>query len=336
MTFAYSDGRRIMDKVLRLGIIGLGRRWQKRYKPALRVLRGRFEVTVLCDQVQERAVREAKRMACDAAAGPTQLLERQDVDAVLFLDAQWFRLWPLERACQMGKPVFCCCSLEWDEAHADAVLRQVQESQVPVVMEMAPRFLPVTARLRSLFEGELGAPRLLLCDVVHSRQVPTRCELTRTPERSPVASLVGGTGITLLDWCAGLLQGEPVNVTARSLEPIGFSSLFLEFAGGRGVQLTRRHGVVDRPVVRLQVVAERGSALVELPYRVSWGIKEGFHSDALREQHSLTPLLLEHFREVIQGVGALEPTLQDAYRVLRWLRVAVRSRDEGRLLPLTG
>jgi predicted dehydrogenase len=139
----------------------------------------------------------------------------------------------------------------------------------------------------------------------------------------------------LLDWCAGLLGGEPLNVSARRLEPSGFSTLFLEFAGGRGVQITHRHGVADRPAIRLEVLAERGSALVKLPYQVSWATREGFHSHALRGHGSLARVLLEHFREVIQGRAALEPTLADAYRVLRWLRLAARSREEGRLLTVT-
>src|SRR5207302_1110701 len=161
------------------------------YKPALRLLRRRFSVRVLCDQLQERATREAKRMGCAAAAGPTQLLEREDVDAVLLLDAQWFRLWPLERACQTGKPVFCCCSLATDDAHADVLDRQIKESRLPVVMEMAPRFMPVTARLRDLFEADLGTPRLLLCEVFHTRKLPARFQLGRSREFNPLADLVG-------------------------------------------------------------------------------------------------------------------------------------------------
>ena len=270
------------------------------------------------------------------------------MDAVLLLDAQWFRLWPLQGACRMGKPVFCACSLERDDAHADMLHQHVQESRLPVVMEMAPRFARATARLRSLFETELGAPRLLLCEVVHSRPA-------RAGELSPVADLFGGAGIALLDWCAELLGGEPVNVATRSLKPIGFSSTFLEFAGGRGVQITRRHTVAhrsaakkgtvplrrggqspfSRSAVRLEVVAEHGSALVELPSEISWTTKEGFHSQTLRGQRPLAQSLLEHFREVLEGKAARAPTLEDAYRLLRWLRVAAQSLDEGRLLTFT-
>src|SRR5262249_47924567 len=107
-----------MEKILRVGVIGLGRRWQKRYRPALAALGGWVKVSSVCDQVQERALREAKRVSCQAAAGPAQLLEREDVDAVLLPDEQWFGLWPLELACRRNKPVFCGCSLERDEEHA--------------------------------------------------------------------------------------------------------------------------------------------------------------------------------------------------------------------------
>jgi predicted dehydrogenase len=321
-----------MKKVLRIGIIGLGRRWHKRYMPALRRMRGLFKISVVCDQRQERAAREAKGLACDAAASPTQLLEREDVDAVLLLDRQWFGLWPLEQACSVGKPVLCCCSLECDDAHAEGLYQQVRDSRLPVIMEMLPRFAPVTARLRSLFETDLGAPRLLLCNVA-SRHAPCRPR-ARVPEYSPLAALFGGSGIPLLDWCAGLLGDEPQNISARVLQAIGFSSLFLEFSGGRGVQLTRRPG--ELPALRLEILAERGSALVDFPHRVSWATRDGLHSSALRGRPPLARLLLEHFRDVVQGRTAPQPTFDEAYRVLRWLRVADRSRDEVRLLTVSG
>ena len=47
-----------MTDLLRVGVIGLGRRWRKRYKPALGALRQRFAVRAVCDQVRERAQRE--------------------------------------------------------------------------------------------------------------------------------------------------------------------------------------------------------------------------------------------------------------------------------------
>src|SRR5207237_4199630 len=96
-----------MSAPLRVGVIGLGPRWQRRYKPALLALRRMYEVRVLFDQIPQQATREARRLGCDAVTGITSLLESDDVDAVLLLDSQWFRLWPIEQACRCGKPVFC-------------------------------------------------------------------------------------------------------------------------------------------------------------------------------------------------------------------------------------
>ena len=66
-----------------VGIIGLGSRWAKHYKPALLNLSERFQIRVVCDHVQERALSEARLLGCASAAGPTELLTRDDVDAGL-------------------------------------------------------------------------------------------------------------------------------------------------------------------------------------------------------------------------------------------------------------
>src|SRR5262249_43309385 len=59
-----SGGRMDTGRTLRVGIIGLGVRWRKRYRPALTALRDRFTVTVVCDQVHQRTAAEAKRLGC--------------------------------------------------------------------------------------------------------------------------------------------------------------------------------------------------------------------------------------------------------------------------------
>src|SRR5689334_12805513 len=92
---------------LGVGIIGLGRHWRRRYAPALRALADLFEVAAVCDQIAQQAAAEGTRLGCPAAAGPSDLIERDDVEAVLLLDLGWPRLWPVERAAAAGKPVFC-------------------------------------------------------------------------------------------------------------------------------------------------------------------------------------------------------------------------------------
>src|SRR5438132_555491 len=123
---------------LRIGIIGLGRRW-RRYRPALRAWRGQFAIQAVCDAVHERALRAAQRLHCAATSGIIEMLERKDIDAVLFLDAAWHGLWPLGAACRFGKPVFCGVPLDTDAAHAETVYRKVRDAQLPVMIALPLR-----------------------------------------------------------------------------------------------------------------------------------------------------------------------------------------------------
>src|SRR5262245_59168381 len=123
---------------MRVGVIGLGRNWRQRYRPALRALRDGFRVSVVCDQVEHLARREARRLGCGAALGPTEVLASDDVEAVLLPDAQWFGLWPLEQACRVGKPVFCADELLPGEPDPEGLARQARDSGVPVLVGLTP------------------------------------------------------------------------------------------------------------------------------------------------------------------------------------------------------
>src|SRR3954454_21303410 len=90
---------------LRVGVIGLGRLWETRHKPALLRMRDRFQVTAVHDQVLRRAEIEAGQLGCAASEGITALIERPDVDVVYVLTPQWFGLFPIHVACTYRKPV---------------------------------------------------------------------------------------------------------------------------------------------------------------------------------------------------------------------------------------
>jgi hypothetical protein len=86
-------------------VIGLGRLWEARHKPALMRLRDRFQVTAVYDQVMRRAEIEAAQLGCAAAQGLIALIERPDVDVVYLLTPQWFGLYPIQIACAYEKPI---------------------------------------------------------------------------------------------------------------------------------------------------------------------------------------------------------------------------------------
>jgi predicted dehydrogenase len=305
-----------MDPV-RVGVIGLGRRW-RHYRPALQSRDGpRFDVRAICDEVQVRALHEARRLGCDAAAGPAELLERDDLDVLLLADPQWFGLWPLELACRARKPVLCCVPLEQDAEHADALRQQVRDSQLPVLMELAPRFAPGTEWLRSLLATPvLGAVRGVQCDVL------TAAETEGPPDR-----------VALLDWCVQILGSAPTHVQARGTEDGAWTGWLLECGDGRVAQVSLwRTGALGR-APRLEVVGEHGWAMVELPGRWWQGRAAGRSSGACRGE-PITRLVLGELAEVLQTGRPPVPSLDDAYRALTWLRAADRSRAEGRRVAL--
>lgn len=297
--------------MLRVGVIGLGRLWRGRYGPALWALADRFQVRALCDQVRAHAEHEARRWRCRAAVGPTELLESPDVEAVLLLDDQWFRLWPLETAARLGKPAFCCGSLEAEGDRADDLVRLVRDRRLPVMTEMALRHAPAVGRVRELLDSGLGPARLVLCDAV------TPAEADVTP---------------LLDVCTALLGDGPASVSAVGAEAAGFAAVHLDFAGGRAAHIHCRPG--DRPHVRVEVVAEAGSVRADLPDRVRWTAPDGRHAHVVPAGRPVGEVLLERFHDAVSAGGRPEPDLDDAYRVLGWLRAAGQSRCEGRRVEL--
>ena len=311
-------------KPLAVGVIGLGRRWRTCYQPALRALAERFQVIALCDQAAEQAHQEARRLDCATAAGPTELLERPDVDAVLLLDPQWYGLWPLEAACRLGKPVFCCDLLAREDSHADRLHRLVQEAGLPVMVGMTAAFSPALARVRELLASRLGAPRLLLGSVLapEGRQ---EGETGQAPALPPLPAFS-----PLLGWCAALLEGEPRRVLANGLEAGGLASLLLDFGDGRAAQLTRVTGCpAGHRAWQLELAGEHGTAAAEAGQVRCWG-PDGQLTYTVARPRPMTRVLLEAFHQALTDGRPPQPGLAEAYRLLRWRRLARQSRAEGR------
>src|SRR5438874_710714 len=150
-----------MAERLRVGVVGLGRRWPTQYQPALLALRDRFAVRAVTDPCPRRAAAAARDLGCAAAPGVLALLD-SDLDAVLPLGRPWYRLWPLEQACRLVRPVYLGTSLAADDARADAIVQQARVANLPVMAELLPRLAPATDRLRGLLP-KLGPVRSVVC-----------------------------------------------------------------------------------------------------------------------------------------------------------------------------
>jgi predicted dehydrogenase len=308
-----------MSTRLRVGVIGLGRRW-RRYRRALEALRKRLVVRAVCDQVARRAEAEGRRLGCAAAAGPVDLLERDDVDAALLLGRQWFGLWPLEQACRLGKPVFCAVPLTADEGHADRLRRRVADAGLPVLAALAPAAAPAVARLHELLGGPPGAAQFVRVEAA-------------LPAGGQGPALQSAALVPLLHLGAVLLGGTPAGVLASDAGAPGLGTVLLDFGGGRAAQVTlwRAPPGVETGC-RVEVVAERGAASAELPGRLSWRDEAGRHLLRLPARGG-EAALLEGFLEALRAGRPPRPAFEDACRALAWRRAALQSLAEGRRVP---
>ncbi len=312
-----------MPNRLRVGILGLGRRWQ-RYRQALGTLRGLLEPVAVCDPRPGRAEQAARELGCPVAEGPVTLLERDEVQAVLVFDAPWYGLWPLEQACRVGKPVFCAASLTRDDACADVLVERVRAARLPVLMGLPDPVAPAQARLARLLAAELGPARLLRAE----RGLPWR-----GGRPAPAANLLGtGPLLSLLVGVESLLGASPVAVWAGGTEA-GLVTLLLEHSHGRSAQVTLWAGGTPGARGRLEVVAARGTATVEGSRQLRWRDSDSSHAYR-RPAVDPAQALLERFVQGLRDGRPLWPGLDDAFRALLVVRAARRSLAESRTVSV--
>jgi predicted dehydrogenase len=267
-------------------------------------------VSALCDQVQSTARREANRWGCDTAAGPTELLERPDVDALLLVDRQWFGLWPLEVACRLGKPVFCRAALLLKhEPHPDCLVKQVQQSGLRVMVGL-PMPRPVILARLELCAGQVGAPRLLLGSLFTRRRASL--------------NMLG----PLLSWCAALLGDAPEQFLATAAPGGEVANLLLDYGNGLAAQLTVGRLLAGPRSWQLQLVGERGCAVIE-PGQLRWQTSDGPACQALPRCRRGPRVFLEAFHEALATDQVPQPGLTTGLRLCNWLCLAGRSLAEG-------
>jgi predicted dehydrogenase len=329
---------------IRLGVIGLGRLWEARHKPALLRLRDRFQVVSVYDQVARRARIEATSLRCEAADGLTQIIERSDIDAVYLLTPQWFGPHPIRLACEAGKPIYSALPPASEPEAFERIAPILRESGVAFMPELARRFYPASLRLRELLATTLGPPRLVLG---HTRLFGFDRYGTPGPSTQLVpAPLAIDPGSYLLDWCRHLFGGEVTRVRGvESSEPstkveggLDYLSATIDFAGGGMAQVGI--GRYDRaawgdatrflPQPGFQIYAERGAAWLEMPDRIVWTDAHGQHEERLPMEPTVGEILNDQFWRLLRGEPTLAPGLGDALEVIRLDRELRASLREGR------
>ncbi len=170
-------------RVVRIGVVGLGPRWDSRYRPALERLRERIRVSAIFDWVYARARLAAEQLGAVPAGGLHGLCRRADVQGVLLLDAAWAGPTVLPLVCAENKPVFVAACVGRDLA----LLRRIHEHAVShgitVMPELGRRYTPASLRLQELMATRLGRPVRITVQLACATATDAQTQPLREPGR---------------------------------------------------------------------------------------------------------------------------------------------------------
>jgi predicted dehydrogenase len=336
---------------LRVGLVGLGKGWEVRHRPALRALADRFEVRAVCEQVAQRAEQAAKEFNATPVDGFRALAAREDIDAILMLAEQWYGWLPILAACEAGKAIYCATPLQLTLDEAQEIKQRVDKAGVAFMAEFPRRQYPATLRLKELIATHLGEPKLLFCH----RRVAIGERLTKSD--GPKDQEAGAADLVeLVDWCHYVVGRESTSVLGMMhggsptspeedyrMMSLDFSPRDQHPATGVVAQISSGYympqgweeAVSFRPPPAMQVSCERGIAFVDLPAQVIWFDKAGRHQESLDSERPVGEQLLSQFHRSVTSLVRNPAGLEDAYRALVVVLAARRSHEEGRRISLS-
>jgi predicted dehydrogenase len=317
---------------IRLGIIGLGKLWETRHRPALERMRDRFRIVTVYDQVQERARRTAAKIRCKHAESLSAAVNPDLVDAIYLLSPQWFDSYPIELAAQFGLPVYTSVPIV-SEMHASKIQQFVHSGKIQFMPEFARRQYPASRRLHELIENHIGPVRMILGQT-RIAAFDRYGQPGPNSQNIPVALRVDPMYF-LTDWARYVIQDNPTEIIQSDIPiQIGndqeanrsetdFCSFTLKFQSGALAQMTcYRHqqslwGDVGRvpPSPGYQVFAESGMAVLEMPDFIRWHDNSGYHEERLPMNPSLGEILNDLFYQLVRSGKTVGPTIDDVVMV---------------------
>jgi len=330
---------------LRVGLVGLGGAWEKRYRPALSAMADRFEVRAVCESVGHRAALVAAEFGATATDGFRCLARREDIDAVLLLSCGWCGPLPVLAACDAGKAVYFGSGLDLEPRQFQILKQRVEESGIAFAAELPRRLAPATLRLKELIATTLGAPELIFCYQNLSADKPDHGLSRPGTSRSAEHELV-----ELVDWCCYVVGRRPNWVTGLShrtnpsASDPDYRAMSLDFSDGdlpgsgplaqigcgRYIPADWHEAVGYRPQASMQVSCADGVAFVDLPSTLVWFDEAGRHQESLESERPVGEQLLLRFHRAITSLVTKTADLDDARSAAAIAREAEVSHREGR------
>lgn len=339
---------------LRIGLIGLSGDWSHRHLPALRMLQDRFEVAGVYSSVAAFADSVAREFKTRQYDGFRELLRRDDIDAALMLESDWYGTAPVSAACDFGKAIYCGSEIDFDPQLATELKQVVDHAGIAFVAEFPRRYAPASLRLKELIATRLGQPQLLFC---HKRLT---CEQKNGPRNGrSLAARADRELMELIDWCSFIVGHEirsvyctehrrPSGDTQEQMGPdyqslsidlsaphLPLGSTVAQISCGTYIPPAWNEAIAFRPPAAVQVCCEKGLAFVDLPNSLIWFDEAGRHQESLESEMAVGQQLLTQFHRAVTSLVRKMGDLEDVYRSLRALRAARQSAQERRAIELS-
>lgn len=333
---------------LRIGLVGQGKDWTHRYQPSLRLMQDRFDIRFVYHAVAALAESIAREFRAQRVDGFREMIARSELDAIFFLESDWYGIAPIVAACESGKSVFCGTDVDFDPLQVQEIKSLVDHSGISFMAELSRRFAPATIRLKELIATKLGHPTLLFCHrrVSQESKHSNRC-------CRPMSAIADRELVELIDWCRYLVGSDPLWIQAighPSTQPnepndyqicsLGFGDqsrgpgILAQISCGMYIPTAWPEAITFRPPAAIQVCCERGIAFVDMPSSLVWFDAAGRHQETLDQELSIGQQQFTQFHRSITSLVRQTAGLDDFCEALRYLQAAKRSMSEGCRIPL--
>ncbi|MCA9128742.1 MAG: Gfo/Idh/MocA family oxidoreductase [Planctomycetales bacterium] len=338
---------------LKIGLIGLSGDWQKRYLPALRILKDRFEVTGVYCSVAMLAENVSREFEAPRFDGFREMIRHPDIDAVMMLSSDWYGTLPIQAACDYGKAVYCGSEIDFDPNQAATLAQLVDKSGIAFMAEFPRRYAPASLRLKELIATRLGNPQLLFC---HRRLPSLPTETTRRTART-LAARSDRELLELLDWCSFIVGRRPRSVLSIShlagptlaeqtqtdyqLMSVDFSptecplgTTVAQISCGSYIRSSWQEAATFRPPAAMQAACEKGIAFLDLPSGLTWFDDAGRHQESLDSEVGVGQQLLTQFHRAVTSLVRKIGDLEDVTAGMQTLAAARRSLASRQVIEL--
>ncbi|MFN0195919.1 MAG: Gfo/Idh/MocA family oxidoreductase [Planctomycetaceae bacterium] len=322
--------------MVRIGIVGLGPQWDERYGPILKSLRRRIAVRAVYDCVTHRAEQVSSELGANVVQGVRALMERSDIQAILWLDPAWLGIFPLRSALQFGKPIFVGGAIQTSLPDWKSLYQLVQTQGLTAIPELHRRYTPATSRLQELIATRLGRPQRI--------RIRVTSDASSTPSTTSTTAV--DTMLGLMDWCRYVMRSRPkvirqvtaINESHQNWER-GFEIEFHERTPTSSpplAELTLSRGTTAMEAVHYEICCENGRAWFYDSTTIIWESGSEIVTECLQaERHEIEVMLDLFCRRVVGGLIPVAD-LGDICRGLTMVQAAWRSLETNQPITLNG